>query len=349
MVRAGVFGPAILRRSRGYAPGAVATLPVKRPMLAVGADLKNTVTLVVDGQAFVSQHIGDLEHYQAFRAFEETIRDLVSMYRSAMGRIAGRARLPSRNTLRPSTRLRCQVSQKLPCSITARTSRRCWQNAEPGRSASSASVSTAPDTETMEPSGAERFSLEAWRRVSSASRTCVRSAAWRRCRGAAPSTGGRWVSRTDGRFARPYRASVQFSPPLSAVTGTGAQAVANLHNHLRRPDCSTRPQRCSASPGKSPSKVKPPCGWNNWREPQRLTEPYPFPFVGGELDFRPLLRSVAEDRSADAIAAKLPAPSSAASPRACATASSDICADHRPGYRRAFRRSLSERTSSRRI
>ena len=35
----------------------------------MGADLKNTVTLVVDGQAFVSQHIGDLDHYQAFRRF----------------------------------------------------------------------------------------------------------------------------------------------------------------------------------------------------------------------------------------------------------------------------------------
>lgn len=80
VARAGTFGPAILRRSRGYAPGAVATLPFERPLLAVGADLKNTVTLVVDGQAFVSQHIGDLDHYQAFRAFQETIRDLVSMY-----------------------------------------------------------------------------------------------------------------------------------------------------------------------------------------------------------------------------------------------------------------------------
>ncbi len=80
VARVGAFGPAILRRSRGYAPGAVATLPTERPLLAVGADLKNTITLVVDGQAFVSQHIGDLEYYQAFRAFEETVRDLVSMY-----------------------------------------------------------------------------------------------------------------------------------------------------------------------------------------------------------------------------------------------------------------------------
>jgi hydrogenase maturation protein HypF len=80
VVRAGTFGPVILRRARGYAPGAVATLPVERPILAVGADLKNTVTLVVDGQAFVSQHIGDLDHYQARRAFDETIADLLKMY-----------------------------------------------------------------------------------------------------------------------------------------------------------------------------------------------------------------------------------------------------------------------------
>jgi hydrogenase maturation protein HypF len=84
VARVGAFGPAILRRSRGYAPGAVASFPMKasmnRPILAVGPDLKNTVTLVVEGQAFVSQHIGDLDHYEAFRAFDETIRDLMTMY-----------------------------------------------------------------------------------------------------------------------------------------------------------------------------------------------------------------------------------------------------------------------------
>jgi hydrogenase maturation protein HypF len=55
-------------------------LPTKRPILALGADLKNAITLVVDGQAFVSQHIGDLNHYQALASFEETVKDLVSMY-----------------------------------------------------------------------------------------------------------------------------------------------------------------------------------------------------------------------------------------------------------------------------
>ncbi|MGA8272407.1 MAG: carbamoyltransferase HypF, partial [Candidatus Sulfotelmatobacter sp.] len=80
VARAGAFGPVVLRRARGYAPGAVATIPAERPILALGAGLKNTITLVVDGQAFVSQHVGDLDHYQSLRAFYETINDLVSMY-----------------------------------------------------------------------------------------------------------------------------------------------------------------------------------------------------------------------------------------------------------------------------
>jgi hydrogenase maturation protein HypF len=80
VARVGTFGPSILRRARGYAPSAVANIPSDRPILAVGADLKNAVTLVVDGQAFVSQHIGDLGDYQSLCAFQEVIQDLISMY-----------------------------------------------------------------------------------------------------------------------------------------------------------------------------------------------------------------------------------------------------------------------------
>jgi hydrogenase maturation protein HypF len=80
VVRVGACGPAVLRRARGYAPGAVAAFPTKRPILAVGADLKNTIALVVGGQAFVSQHIGDLGDYQSLRSFQETVQDLISMY-----------------------------------------------------------------------------------------------------------------------------------------------------------------------------------------------------------------------------------------------------------------------------
>ncbi|WP_353072487.1 carbamoyltransferase HypF [Tunturiibacter gelidiferens] len=80
IARVGAFGPVVFRRSRGYAPNAVARLPIKRPVLALGSDLKNTITLVVDGHAFVSHHIGDLSHYQGFQAFAKTIEDFISMY-----------------------------------------------------------------------------------------------------------------------------------------------------------------------------------------------------------------------------------------------------------------------------
>jgi hydrogenase maturation protein HypF len=72
--------PFMVRRSRGYAPAAVCRLPADRPILALGADLKNTITLVVDGQALVSQHLGDLDDFETSLAFEETIGDLLSMY-----------------------------------------------------------------------------------------------------------------------------------------------------------------------------------------------------------------------------------------------------------------------------
>src|SRR3954454_12791875 len=62
LARAGAFGPVILRRSRGYAPSAVAAIPLTGALLAVGAYLKNAVTLVVNGEAMVSQHIGYLYH-----------------------------------------------------------------------------------------------------------------------------------------------------------------------------------------------------------------------------------------------------------------------------------------------
>lgn len=80
IARAGSFGPVILRRARGYALSAVTTIPIANPILATGADLKNTVTLVVSCQALVSQHIGDLDQYESFQAFRETIDDLTSMY-----------------------------------------------------------------------------------------------------------------------------------------------------------------------------------------------------------------------------------------------------------------------------
>jgi hydrogenase maturation protein HypF len=80
VVRVGAVGPVVLRRARGYAPAPVASLPVTRSVLAVGGDLKNAIALVVEGQAFVSQHIGDLDQASCLEAFRETVADLTAMY-----------------------------------------------------------------------------------------------------------------------------------------------------------------------------------------------------------------------------------------------------------------------------
>jgi hydrogenase maturation protein HypF len=66
--------PRLVRRSRGYVPLAV-RLPVAapRPVLACGAELKNTFTLVRADEAFVSQHLGDLTNEGAFRGFVEAV------------------------------------------------------------------------------------------------------------------------------------------------------------------------------------------------------------------------------------------------------------------------------------
>ncbi|MDQ6737608.1 MAG: carbamoyltransferase HypF [Gemmatimonadota bacterium] len=80
VVRAGIAGTMTLRRSRGYAPSVVARITLPHPTLALGADLKNSVTLVIAGQAVMSQHIGDLDQLSARASFHDTIADLMEMY-----------------------------------------------------------------------------------------------------------------------------------------------------------------------------------------------------------------------------------------------------------------------------
>jgi hydrogenase maturation protein HypF len=70
VVRAGVM----LRRSRGYVPDSL-ELPVAaaRPLLACGAELKNTFCLAKGTRAWVSHHIGDLKNYETLLSFREGV------------------------------------------------------------------------------------------------------------------------------------------------------------------------------------------------------------------------------------------------------------------------------------
>jgi hydrogenase maturation protein HypF len=64
----------LVRRARGYAPFPL-TLPfeARRHILGAGSEQKNTFTLLKDGYAFVSQHIGDIENAETLASYEETL------------------------------------------------------------------------------------------------------------------------------------------------------------------------------------------------------------------------------------------------------------------------------------
>jgi hydrogenase maturation protein HypF len=64
----------ILRRSRGYAPTGL-SLPVScaAPTLALGGAFKATFALGRDREAILSHHLGDLECYEAYRAYVRSI------------------------------------------------------------------------------------------------------------------------------------------------------------------------------------------------------------------------------------------------------------------------------------
>jgi hydrogenase maturation protein HypF len=65
-----------IRRSRGFVPAPI-RLPREAPaILAVGGELKNTICLTEGRQAFLSQHIGDLENLAAYGFFLEAIDHL---------------------------------------------------------------------------------------------------------------------------------------------------------------------------------------------------------------------------------------------------------------------------------
>jgi hydrogenase maturation protein HypF len=70
----------VTRRARGYAPLPVQFNKKLPSLLAVGAHLKNNISVSIDNNVFVSQHIGDLETSEAYNAFENVINDLISIY-----------------------------------------------------------------------------------------------------------------------------------------------------------------------------------------------------------------------------------------------------------------------------
>jgi hydrogenase maturation protein HypF len=81
VVRVAAGGDLPVRRSRGFAPFPV-RLPVSvPPTLAVGGELKATFCLADGTNAFMSQHIGDMENLETLEAFTAAVDHMSGLFR----------------------------------------------------------------------------------------------------------------------------------------------------------------------------------------------------------------------------------------------------------------------------
>ena len=70
-----------LRRSRGYVPAPLSLpVPAQRPLLACGAEQKNTFCVARGGRAWVGHHIGDLEDFATLEAFRHGVGHFERMF-----------------------------------------------------------------------------------------------------------------------------------------------------------------------------------------------------------------------------------------------------------------------------
>ena len=73
--------PLVLRLARGFAPYTLQlSVPVEKPILAVGAQQKNAIALAFGTTLVLSPHIGDLGSIEAFEYFERTVSTFARFY-----------------------------------------------------------------------------------------------------------------------------------------------------------------------------------------------------------------------------------------------------------------------------
>ncbi|MCC5645613.1 carbamoyltransferase HypF [Nostoc sp. CHAB 5824] len=72
-----------IRRARGYVPAPISLPPGfdnVPQILAMGSELKNTFCLLREGEAIISQHLGDLENAAAFNTYQETLNLYLNLF-----------------------------------------------------------------------------------------------------------------------------------------------------------------------------------------------------------------------------------------------------------------------------
>jgi hydrogenase maturation protein HypF len=125
--------PAVVRRARSYAPRPVRLEGVLEgpgparpehllggpdlPVLAVGAELKNTVCLLAGGRALVSEHVGDLKDGRVYRHFIDTIHHLEKLFEVAPQLVAADLHPQYLSTEYALRRWRGQIAGRPACRI----------------------------------------------------------------------------------------------------------------------------------------------------------------------------------------------------------------------------------------
>lgn len=80
---------AFIRRSRGYAPAPIILkTKARRCVVALGGELNNTVCVLLENKAFISQHIGDVENVETRNFLGNTTKHLICLTNSNVEAIA---------------------------------------------------------------------------------------------------------------------------------------------------------------------------------------------------------------------------------------------------------------------
>ena len=115
-----------IRRARGYTPRAIKLPQAGRSVLACGGWFKNTICLTRGDEAFVSQHIGDLDNAVTCRSLADTVQHLMSVLEIEPEVVAHDFHPDFFSTPSRWILLGSAVSLYSPCSTIMHISRRSW-------------------------------------------------------------------------------------------------------------------------------------------------------------------------------------------------------------------------------
>ena len=271
-------------------------LPKTAPILALGGDLKNALTLVVDGQAFASQHIGDLDHLSAREAFAATVRDMCAMYEVRLDDLTvahdlhpGYRSTEFARSL-PGRHVAVQHHRAHVASVLAE--RAAWETPVIGFAFDGTGY--GDDGSIW---GGEVF-------TGSLADGLTRVAHLRRAFLPGGDAAARFPVQAAAGFLYDLADDVAFDRapflfPDRYVRRANSSPIACAHSRRRRwADSSIRSQHLSALPREQSFEGQAAMWLEHCARSSREVESYPFPFEASEADFRPMLRSILADRMA---------------------------------------------------